>query len=155
MENSGKIGIIIMSIFALVNGAMALNVSIKYYANVIETLKTLHPEYKEIPTSTILAIIDVESGFHTNAVGNAGEIGLMQIKPGTGSWINPGADLYNDIENIETGIKFLLWLKRRIGFPGYIQAYNTGLAGYKKGIRNNYPIKVFTKKAKYLVYDIL
>ena len=65
---------------------------------------------EELEPDLIFNIIRTESRFKPNAVGNAGEIGLMQLKYGTALCIDPGTTpkkLFDPAYNIRIGIKHL------------------------------------------------
>lgn len=86
---------------------------------------------------TLVAMCDYESGFDQDARGKAGEIGLMQIMPGTARdlRINP----YDARENILGGAKYLRQIKDKQAAQGYLSerekkfwslaAYNCGPNG--------------------------
>ncbi|MBY0555247.1 lytic transglycosylase domain-containing protein [bacterium] len=86
----------------------------------------------------LLAVIKTESSFNANAIGGAGEIGLMQIKPDTAEWIAnkkniewKGAKALKDPEyNILIGASYFKYLKNSVKSDSlkYVNAYNTGLA---------------------------
>lgn len=84
----------------------------------------------------LLSIIQTESRFNPKALGAAGEIGLMQIMPGTGEWIAAKAKLpyknkntlRDPIANIRLGAAYLAFLRDRFDMHArlYIAAYNMG-----------------------------
>lgn len=84
----------------------------------------------------ILAVIQTESKFDPNIIGNAGEIGLMQIKPDTAHWIAQKENipwtgknmLKNPATNIRIGIAYLAFLRKNFAgaAPNYVSAYNMG-----------------------------
>ncbi len=90
----------------------------------------------------ILAVIRTESRFNFNAIGSAGEIGLMQIKPDTAKWICnkkniawKGAKALKDPEyNILVGIHYFQYLKNNLKSQSlkYVNAYNMGLTSMKR-----------------------
>lgn len=90
----------------------------------------------------LLAVIKTESSFNFNAVGSAGEIGLMQIKPDTAKWICDmknikwkGAQALKDPEyNILVGAYYFKYLKKTLKSQSlkYINAYNMGLTSMKR-----------------------
>lgn len=90
----------------------------------------------------LLAVIKTESAFNYNAIGSAGEIGLMQIKPDTARWICnklkikwKGAEALKDPEyNILIGAYYFKYLKRTLKSKSikYINAYNMGLTNLKR-----------------------
>ncbi|MBC7420235.1 MAG: lytic transglycosylase domain-containing protein [Bdellovibrio sp.] len=85
----------------------------------------------------LLAVIKTESQFNPNAIGSAGEIGLMQIKPDTAEWICKknklrwfGAKrLKNPHYNVLIGAFYFQYLKKTLHSQSarYINAYNMGI----------------------------
>lgn len=67
----------------------------------------------------LMAMVEVESRYHVEAVGRHGEIGLMQIKPSTARWIQPvtnalwGCDLHEIRCNIMSGALYVSHLQAR------------------------------------------
>ncbi|MES2965632.1 MAG: lytic transglycosylase domain-containing protein [Bdellovibrionota bacterium] len=94
----------------------------------------------------ILAIIQTESSFNPNAIGGAGEIGLMQIKPATAEWIANkegiewlGKDsLFDPMINIRIGIRYFAYLRSSFDHSAnhYVSAYNMGPGNVRKLERN-------------------
>ena len=97
----------------------------------------------------LLAIIKTESQFNPNAIGSAGEIGLMQIKPATAKWICKkvgihwrGAEALKDpAYNVMVGSYYFKYLKKTLNSKSlkYISAYNMGVSGFKRNTSNEYP----------------
>lgn len=85
----------------------------------------------------LLAVIRTESRFNPKAVGTAGEIGLMQIKPSTAEWICKksgfawkGAKALKDpVYNLQIGAMYFKYLKKSLKSKSahYINAYNMGI----------------------------
>lgn len=85
----------------------------------------------------LMAIIKTESQFNEKAVGSAGEIGLMQIKPDTAEWICKkkgvkwkGAQaLKNPEYNIKVSALYFKYLKKTLNSKSnrYVNAYNMGI----------------------------
>jgi len=85
----------------------------------------------------VIAVMKTESQFNTHAIGRAGEIGLMQIKPSTAEWfcekmglVWKGPESLKDpIYNLEIGTKYFKYLKNTLKSKSsnYINAYNMGL----------------------------
>ena len=103
----------------------------------------------------LLAVIQTESAFHGDVVGQHGEIGLMQILPSTADWIAPrlglsaNYDLHDPAINIKIGAAYFATLRRT--FRGrtdrFVGAYNMGVANVRRLITLNaepriYPAKV-------------
>ena len=90
----------------------------------------------------LLAVAKTESGFDFNAIGSAGEIGLMQIKPITAEWICnrislqwKGPVALRDPEyNILVGAYYLKYLKKTFKSQSlkYINAYNMGTTSLRR-----------------------
>ncbi|MGE5485897.1 MAG: lytic transglycosylase domain-containing protein [Ignavibacteriales bacterium] len=88
--------------------------------------------------SLVYAVIRVESGFNPQATSAVGASGLMQIMPGTGSWVASqlgipfsDGDLRDPEMNIRLGSFYLRHLIDRFdGDP------TTALAAYNAGLRN-------------------
>lgn len=90
----------------------------------------------------ILSVIKTESRFNPKAVGSAGEIGLMQIKPATAEWIVKkykmtwkGQDaLFDPVYNIQVGALYFKYLKKafKSESKSYINAYNVGQSRLKR-----------------------
>ncbi len=101
----------------------------------------------KIDPRLVLAVIYQESGGNPNAVGPKGEIGLMQLMPGTARDMIVD-DPFNPRQNIFGGTRYLRYLLD--AFDGdldkAITAYNIGPNGrnlykgyaYLKGVKNNY-----------------
>jgi soluble lytic murein transglycosylase-like protein len=86
-----------------------------------------------VPVSLAHAVIKVESNYRTNAVGSAGEIGLMQIKPATArmmGYSGSAKGLFNPETNIKYGMKYLAMAHDLGGGTtcGTILKYNAGHA---------------------------
>ena len=83
-----------------------------------------------IPSRLVFAIVQVESGGNPRAVGRAGEIGLMQIKPATAKMMGyDGSDegLFHPETNIFFGTSYLAWWRDK----GY--SVEEIAAGYNAG----------------------
>ena len=105
----------------------------------------------------VAAIIMQESGGLKSAVGKAGEIGLMQIKPEAKQDVNNAfadsnyfdSELFNPQINIKVGVRFLELLFRRMNFDTFetLRAYNCGVSGAlgNKNCGVNYANEVLDK----------
>ena len=78
----------------------------------------------------IKAVIDKESNFNPNAKGTSGEIGLMQLMPGTAKDLGV-TDRSNPEQNIAGGAKYLRQLLDR-----YKNDLNKALVAYNAGMGN-------------------
>lgn len=84
-----------------------------------------------VPASLAHAVIKIESNYRPNMVGNAGEIGLMQIKPATARMMGYSGSvrgLYDPDTNIKYGMKYLAMARELAGGTtcGTILKYNAG-----------------------------
>ncbi|RLG01691.1 hypothetical protein DRN58_01215 [Thermococci archaeon] len=109
--------------------AMKICSAVYDYAELFELQKyTGKYDAKEL----VLSIIAHESGFKSDALGSAGEIGLMQIMPSTAEMVarllaKTDYDLYNIRDNIEIGMlyfKFKLLESRDV--EQALAKYNAG-----------------------------
>ena len=95
-----------------------------------------------------LAVIKTESSFNPKALGSAGEIGLMQLKPDTAEWIakkyglkyRNRMTLENPADNIRLGMAYFHNL--RSSFDGYankyVNAYNMGATKVRRLYASSY-----------------
>lgn len=107
-----------------------------------------------VPAKNIAAVLWVESAGNANAIGGAGEIGLMQLKEIAVRDVRENfhikTDGWKDIpaKNILVGAYYLKLMKRRTGnWPDAFRAYNQGVTGAKKNVdlANQYLAKINTK----------
>ncbi len=97
--------------------------------------RSLHYGFDPVLVTSIIA---TESAFNPEAVGKAGEIGLMQLRPETARWIASKFDLpfkgaarkqlRNMVTNIRIGTAYLSYLRQQFNAHGrlYLTAYNMG-----------------------------
>lgn len=89
-------------------------------------VEKMAPEFGLDP-KLVLAVIQVESAYQTNAVSSANARGLMQLIPATAARFGV-RDSFNPTDNIRGGMTYLRWLLRR--FQGdvvkSVAAYNAG-----------------------------
>lgn len=92
-------------------------------------------ENYELDPFLILAMIQVESRFDPIAVSNRGAIGLMQVMPGTASFvaeelgisINAGKSLYDPLINVRLGMYYISFLIERFeSIHDALVAYSVG-----------------------------
>jgi soluble lytic murein transglycosylase len=84
----------------------------------------------------IMAIIRTESSFNPLALGSVGEIGLMQLRPGTAEWIasrekikwQGPKTLRDPVQNIKIGVAYVAFLRDHFENKAYkyLSAYNVG-----------------------------
>ena len=97
----------------------------------IHKLVGKHARAAGVPVKLALAVVQVESNFNPRARGQAGEVGLMQIKPATARLIGYRGSvkaLYNPDTNLAWGMKYLAEAQRRGGGSvcGTVLKYNAG-----------------------------
>lgn len=88
----------------------------------------------EVPESVVYAVMKTESNFQSEAKSNAGACGLMQLMPGTFTWIEGklGENLadnriFDPETNIRYGIYYLSWLHSDFEkWETVYAAYNAG-----------------------------
>lgn len=109
----------------------------------IEEIQKNYPFLSHVPPSLILAIGRVESGLDPEARGSRGEIGIMQVKPGTVTWVfnryslPEPVDPADPVANFLAGMLYLATAYEILGGWGpAIHAYNVGIDGYLLGRRN-------------------
>ncbi len=89
-----------------------------------------------ISENWIRAVIRMESGGRTMLgddrpiTSRTGAMGLMQLMPDTYAQMRDryglGGDAFDPRDNIYAGTAYLVWLRRRYGYPGMFAAYNDG-----------------------------
>lgn len=86
-----------------------------------------------ISVDLLKAVAMQESGFQTNVVSSAGAIGVMQLMPGTASYLGV-TDPYNPEQNIMGGAKLLSELSARYhgDLSLTLAAYNAGAGAVDK-----------------------
>jgi soluble lytic murein transglycosylase len=95
----------------------------------------------------VMAVISGESSFNPKAVGPVGEVGLMQLREGTGEWMakkihmkwKGEKTLKDPVANIKLGTAYLAWLRERFKGHGqlYVAAYNMGAISVKRAVGRN------------------
>ena len=91
-------------------------------------------EKYNIDNELIRAMIQVESGWNTDAVSNKGAQGLMQLMPRTAAMLGVN-DPFDPIQNIEGGVRYISDLtdKYRGDVEKALAAYNAGPARVDSG----------------------
>lgn len=87
-------------------------------------------KYKVLPQVLTSQVIQ-ESNGNPNAIGAAGEIGLMQIKPATAQELG-NYNLYDPAQNIDAGAKYLSQM-----LTANNGDYNSALRGYNAGLQGS------------------
>lgn len=110
----------------------------EYKPKAIEITQALISESQkyQLDPFFVAALIKTESKFNPKAVGSAGEIGLMQLKPATAKWLSSkkllgfrkSKDLYSPTYNIKVGTAYMAYLRTQFKKEPshYITAYNAG-----------------------------
>ena len=104
---------------------------------------------RDVPVDLVVAVMHVESRFHTFAVSPVGALGLMQILPATGAEFaaEAGVDwrgsrtLFDPHANVKLGIAYLEWLGDRYGrLDVALAAYNWGPGRIDRRLRQGHPV---------------
>lgn len=90
-----------------------------------------------VDPSLALAIALQESGFQQGVVSGADAIGVMQLLPGTASWLSQDVvgrplDIFSAQDNITGGVVLLRLLLRATSLPNAIGAYYQGLGAIQQ-----------------------
>ncbi|WP_372424031.1 lytic transglycosylase domain-containing protein [Salinarimonas chemoclinalis] len=94
------------------------------------------------------AMAMVESGYRCSAVGRAGELGVMQVKPATARSVGVTGNLRDCATGIEAGMRYLRASIDRHGAGcGGISAYNMGIHR-KASFCNGYGRKVMARMSR-------
>lgn len=101
-----------------------------------------------IEPELVLAVMKAESDFDTDAVSEAGAVGIMQILPSTAEWIcNIRGIEYNESElydaefNISLGVWYLEYLSYFEDRNWQLAAYNAGEGTVRGWIEQGFSIK--------------
>jgi len=104
----------------------------------------------------VLAVIDTESSYRTQARSHRGALGLMQILPGTGESLaresglewQGEATLLDPAKNVRLGTHYLAHLQKRFGgLDTALAAYNWGPTRVARMLRSGEPVpQVYTRK---------
>ncbi|MGA8535326.1 MAG: lytic transglycosylase domain-containing protein [Candidatus Tumulicola sp.] len=87
----------------------------------------VNAERWRLDANMLVAIVSVESRWHTHALSRAGAIGLGQLMPGTAARL--GVNPHDPGENLSGAARYLSGLMRRFGSTHYslvFAAYNAG-----------------------------
>ena len=134
----------IMTIFDKYNKTMSLS---NKYA-IAEEIYQMSIKYSNLDVDLICATITHESALTWNprVVSHAGAMGLMQIMPNTGvflcryegiTWTSADDILFNPINNIRLGCRYLSSLIHAYEIDGGLAAYNGGAKRAALWIKNN------------------
>jgi soluble lytic murein transglycosylase-like protein len=120
----------------------ATPVAISVYASVLRHINPQMPGWQSrdlarrvlvnaerwrIDANMLIAIVAVESSWHTHAVSSAGAIGLGQLMPGTAALL--GVNPHDPKQNLSGAARYLRGLIKRFGPSHYSEifaAYNAG-----------------------------
>ena len=91
------------------------------YARLVRAAADRHRVDAEI----LHAVIEVESGYHADAVSRRGAKGLMQLMPVTVERYDV-QDPFDPAANIDAGARYLRYLFDQFGMRGGLAAYNAG-----------------------------
>jgi soluble lytic murein transglycosylase-like protein len=108
----------------------------------------------------LMSVIEGESSWRPEKVGAVGEVGLMQLRPGTGKWMASRAGvkwggretLFDPCLNIKIGATYLNFLRDRFDDHArlYLAAYNMGQSNVDSALERkiwpkDYPIHIMKK----------
>ncbi len=102
-----------------------------------------------MPEQWIRAVMQQESGGRTHVngkpiVSNKGAMGLMQVMPGTWSYLRRayslGDDPFDPHDNIIAGTAYLREMFDLYGSPGFLAAYNAGPGRYEYSLKTSRPL---------------
>ncbi len=94
----------------------------------------------------VLAVIEAESNFDVEACSASKAKGLMQILPTTFAWLEAPGSLFNPVDNVRAGVRYLSHLSKSFHRPeSILMAYNGGPSKTSKYLRaqaegDEYPI---------------
>lgn len=137
MQKPTKKMIVLISVFLLIALAvMGYQVALpKYLPLAYETEIKTFAKTHGLDEDFVCAVIYTESKFQKDAVSSAGAVGLMQIIPETGEWVQghlglptETLDLTDPAQNINIGCWYLQWLMEK-----FDNNYTLVLAGYNAG----------------------
>ena len=100
--------------------------------NLDEAVRVIAKQHS-LPPQLIHSVIKVESNYNPLAVSSKGALGLMQLIPSTARRFGV-LDVFNPVENIEGGAKYLRYLLDRYdnNYPLALAAYNAGEQAVEK-----------------------
>ncbi|MFQ5639413.1 MAG: lytic transglycosylase domain-containing protein [bacterium] len=116
--------------------------------DIADVIYEMSIKYPNLDVDLICATITHESGrvWEPKAVSNAGAMGLMQLMPKTARWLskyeeitwtNSEEILFNPINNIRLGCRYLSALIETYDLEGGLAAYNGGERIARKWLANN------------------
>ena len=111
----------------------------------------------------VTAMIMNESSFRPTIRGTSGEIGLMQILPGTGKWMankikvnwEGEKTLKDPVLNIQLGTAYVSYLREKYRHGQlYMAAYNMGPGNLRKALRRQIRPEDYTLKVMSHYFDL-
>lgn len=166
VQNGLKVSDISTFVKAQVAKAMA-NKKPKFIKRVARTILEESKKYEMDPLF-LLAVIQNESSFRTDARGPFGEIGMMQLRPGTAHWVadrfhmkwRGPATLEDPAVNIKLGAAYFNFLRERFQHHGrlYLAAFNMGPTNTKRAVEAKHWPKIYplrTMKRYLHFYEVL
>lgn len=136
-----------MKVIATITAGFLI-ISTPAFSNTVQNMVSQEAMRQGVPVGLALSVAKHESNFRCNAVGRAGERGVMQIKPSTAralGYKGPASGLNNCSTGIRYGMIYLKMAYNKAGGNIYRAAtlYNSGLGSGRK--KSAYAQKV-TKK---------
>ena len=99
----------------------------KPYAALIRSASERH----DVAADLLHALIEVESGYQSDAESPRGAMGLMQLMPGTAARYDV-IDPFDPGANVDAGTRYLRELLDKFGMRGGLAAYNAGESQVRK-----------------------
>jgi soluble lytic murein transglycosylase-like protein len=96
------------------------------HSQILELIDRAATSHKVDP-ALVRAVVSVESGFNHRAVARDGGKGLMQLMPGTASWLG-AKDALDPVQNLQAGTRYLKILLEKFNnkLEFAVAAYNAG-----------------------------
>jgi soluble lytic murein transglycosylase-like protein len=109
-----------------------------------------------VPAGLLYAMADRESGFDPNAVGKAGEQGMLQLMPDTQKEVGV-EDPFEASQNIDGGAKYIAKMIDRFGSTEYgLAAYNWGPGNMRKWLnKGNTDVEKLPKQVRSYVTEVM
>jgi len=126
----------------------------KQHAFVISRAIIMEANHLQMDPLFLLAVIKTESQFRLKARGRHGEIGLMQVRPNTATWLASEAGLPQDSDledpsvNIRMGATYFALLRKSFNGQSafYISAYNMGPRNVRRLMARKTTPAIYAKK---------
>jgi len=108
-------------------GPMLADLSSRPFAEMIQTVAARHG----VDPVIVHAVIQAESNYEPRARSSKGARGLMQVLPSTARQFG-GGNLYDPLDNLDKGVRYLKGLLAEFDLKQAIAAYNAGPAAVRR-----------------------